>query len=69
LGTLVAYKKFPVEGTFHRALYDSEMTARLWLAMLGDIEQQFEIPAIPFRLMQKLTRTPKHSVHAMLERS
>ncbi len=69
LGTLVAYKKFPVEGTFHRALYDSEMTAKLWLAMLGDIGQQYETSAIPFSLMQKLTRTPKHSVHALLERS
>ena len=68
LGTLVAYKNFPVEGTFHRALYDSEMTAKLWLAMLGDIGQQYETSAIPFSLMRKLTRTPKHSVHALLER-
>lgn len=69
LGTLVAYKKFPVEGTFHRALYDSEMTAKLWLAMLGDIGQQYNTSVIPFRLMQKLTKTPKYSVHALLERS
>ena len=68
LGTLVAYKNFPVEGTFHRALYDSEMTAKLWLAMLGDIGQQYETSAIPFSLMQKLTRAPKHAVHALLER-
>ena len=68
LGTLVAYKKFPVEGTFHRALYDSEMTAKLWLAMLDDIGQQYGGSAIPFSLMRKLTRTPKHSVHVLLER-
>ena len=69
LGTLVAYKKFPVEGTFHRALYDSEMTAKLWVAMLGDIEQQYETSAIPFRLMQKLTKTPKHSIRSLFERA
>jgi DNA polymerase-3 subunit epsilon len=68
LGTLVAYKKFPVEGTFHRALYDSEMAAKLWLTMLGDIEQQYETPVIPFRLMQKLTKTPKHSLRSLFER-
>ena len=69
LGTLVAYMNIPVEGVFHRALYDSEMTAKLWLAMLGDLGQQYEGFTIPFSLMQKLTRTPKHSVHALFERS
>ena len=67
LGTLVSYKKFLVEGVFHRALYDSEMTAKLWLAMLDDIGQQYGGAVIPFSLMQKLTKTPKHSVHALLE--
>ena len=67
LGTLVAYKRFPVDGTFHRALYDSEMTAKLWVAMLGDIEEQYETSVIPFRLMQKLTKTPKHSVRSLFE--
>jgi DNA polymerase-3 subunit epsilon len=68
LGTLVAYMKFPVEGTFHRALYDSEMTAKLWLTMLGDIEHLYETSVIPFRLMQKLTKTPRHSVRSLFER-
>ena len=69
LGTLVAYKKFPDEGSFHRALYDSEMTAKLWVTMLGDIEQQYETSAIPFRLMQKLTKTPKHAVRSLFRRA
>jgi DNA polymerase-3 subunit epsilon len=69
LGTLVAYKRFPVDGTFHRALYDSEMTAKLWVAMLGDIEEQYETSVIPFRLMQKLTKTPKHSIRSLFERA
>lgn len=67
LGTLVAYMNIPVEGSFHRALYDSEMTAKLWLTMLGDIEQQYEFSEIPFKLMQKLTKMPKHAVHSLLD--
>ena len=52
----------PVDGVFHRALYDSEMTAKLWLAMLDDVRQRYVLSAIDFRLMQKLAKTPKHSV-------
>ena len=62
LGTLVEYMDIPVEGVFHRALYDSEMTAKLWLAMLDKVQQQYVLPAIDFRLMQKLAKTPKHGV-------
>ncbi len=32
LGSLVKYASIPVDGVFHRALYDSEMTTKLWLA-------------------------------------
>jgi DNA polymerase-3 subunit epsilon len=67
LGTLVAYMNIPIEGVFHRALYDSEMTAKLWLGMLDSIGQQYELSAIPFNLMQKLVKTPKCSVHSLLE--
>ena len=62
LGTLVEYMNIPVEGVFHRALYDSQMTAKLWLAMLDKVRQQYVLPEIDFRLMQKLARTPKHAV-------
>jgi DNA polymerase-3 subunit epsilon len=34
LGTLISYKGIASNGSFHRALYDSEMTAKLWIAML-----------------------------------
>lgn len=66
LGTLVAYLDIPVEGVFHRALYDSEMTAKLWLAMLQDIQQQYALSGVDFGLMQKLAKTPKHAVECML---
>jgi len=66
LGTLVAYMNIPIEGVFHRALYDSEMTTKLWLAMLDNIGQKYELADIPFSVMQGLTKTPKHAVHSFL---
>ncbi len=68
LGTLVEYANIPSDGVFHRALYDSEMTTKLWLAMLDDISEQYDIKSIPFRLTQKLTNTPKHDVSEFLQR-
>lgn len=67
LGTLVKYANIPSDGAFHRALYDSEMTTKLWLAMLNDISQQYDIESIPFRLTQKLTKTPKKGVCRFLQ--
>lgn len=62
LGTLVDYMNIPVEGVFHRALYDSEMTAKLWLAMLDDVRARYALSEIDFKLMQRLAKTPKHAV-------
>lgn len=67
LGTLVEYANIPSDGAFHRALYDSEMTTKLWLAMLNNIAMRYNIASIPFALLQKLTKTPKKSVHKFLE--
>jgi DNA polymerase-3 subunit epsilon len=66
LGTLVDYLCIPSEGAFHRALYDSEMAARVWLAMLDSIEAQYQLADIPFQLMQKLNVTPRRAVHTLL---
>lgn len=68
LGTLVSQLQLPSDGVYHRALADAEMTAHLWLRLLGDIEQQFGLRSIPFALMQQLTRTAKSSVPALLQR-
>jgi DNA polymerase-3 subunit epsilon len=67
LGTLVRYANIPSDGAFHRALYDSEMAAKLWQAMLRTIEKQYVLPEIPFKLLQKIAKTPKNSVRALLE--
>jgi len=62
LGGLVEYMNIPADGVFHRALYDSEMTAKLWMGMLDRIGDRFDVPEISFSLMRKLTKTPKRSV-------
>jgi DNA polymerase-3 subunit epsilon len=67
LGTLIEYANIPVDGVFHRALYDSEMTTKLWLSMLDHISSQYNIASIPFALIQRLARIPKKSVHKFLE--
>ncbi len=66
LGTLVEYTGIPSAGNFHRALYDSEMTTKLWLKMLNDISEEYDIESIPFILTQKITKTSKNNVHQFL---
>ena len=65
----MAYLDIAVDGVFHRALYDSEMTTKLWSSMLEEISRQYELFGIPFSLMQRLTKTPKKAVHSFLESS
>jgi DNA polymerase III subunit epsilon len=67
LGTLVKYANIRSEGVFHRALYDSEMTAKLWLCMLQDISERSRLASIPFKLTQKLAKTPKKAVGQFFE--
>lgn len=68
LATLVDYKDLPHDGTFHRALADSQMTAHLWLEMINDIKTRHSLESVSFDLMQKIARTPKHSVSSFLSR-
>ena len=66
LATLVEYQNITSDGTFHRALADSEMTARLWLKLLADLERCYGIRAPSFGLMQKLARTSKSAAPHLL---
>ena len=66
LGTLINYKGIAANGQFHRALYDSEMTAKLWLAMLDDIAEHTGIEQVPFSLVQKIAKTTKANVGKLL---
>ena len=67
LGSLVNDLNIPIDGVLHRALYDSEMTTKLWLVMLNKIKAQYGLSTISFQLMQKLTKTPRHAVHDFLK--
>lgn len=67
LGSLVAYRNIQAEDVFHRALADSEMTARLWMKMIEDIRGQYQLPPLSFPFMQRLARTSKKGVHSFLE--
>ncbi|PSV30537.1 DNA polymerase III subunit epsilon [Photobacterium sp. GB-27] len=68
LGTLVDYKHIEHNGVFHRALADSEMTARLWLVMLEDIKRQYHLHSVSFELMIKLAKTPKAKIDTLFHR-
>ena len=66
LASLVSYANIVTEGDFHRALFDSQMTAQLWLAMLAELTRRYGLNTIPFSLLQKLAKTPKNAVHQLL---
>ena len=63
LGTLVRYKNIETDGTFHRALADAEMTARLWLCMKEDIGELLGMSDVSFEVMKKIASTPKKDVN------
>ena len=65
LGDLVRFKNIDNDGVFHRALADSQMTAKLWLMMINEMEQQ-GIHQPSFELMQKISKTSKHAVGKLL---
>mgnify|MGYP005990907547 CR=1 FL=1 len=66
LGTLVEYKKLSGAGDFHRALFDAEMTAKLWLAMLEDITAMYNFAPIPMKVMKDLAKVTKRNVNMFL---
>ncbi|MGF1869844.1 3'-5' exonuclease [Photobacterium indicum] len=68
LGSLVAYKNIDHDGVFHRALADSEMTAKLWLQMLEDMRNQFHIIQPSFTLMQQVSKKTKAAVPTFLHK-
>jgi len=68
LGELIKYAQIPSDGGFHRALFDSEMTTKLWLVMLAEIKSRCQLADIPFNLVQKIAKTPKKSVDNLLRR-
>lgn len=68
LGTLVEYKRLQTDGIFHRALADAEMTAHLWLSLLQDIQDRYQLTEISFPDMRRLARTPKTAIEQFFDR-
>lgn len=68
LGTLIDYKNIAADGSFHRALFDAQMTAKLWLNILDDISESYGVENIPFSLIQRVAKTPKAQVAKVLSR-
>ncbi|WGY45688.1 3'-5' exonuclease [Vibrio sp. ABG19] len=68
LGDLVRFKQIENDGTFHRALADAQMTARLWLLMLDELNVA-GVHNPSFALMQTIATTSKPSIPALLRRS
>ena len=66
LGTLVDYRNIKHEGVFHRALADAQMTAKLWMAMIEDMGEQYQCWDLPFSMLEKINKTPKKSVAKLL---
>ncbi|WED29532.1 3'-5' exonuclease [Vibrio sp. DW001] len=65
LGDLIRHKQIEHDGVFHRALADSEMTAKLWMVMVKELEEQ-NIINPSFGLMQKISKTSKNAIDALL---
>jgi len=36
------------------------MTTKLWLLLLNELDEQYNLQSIPFTLMQQLTKVPKN---------
>jgi DNA polymerase-3 subunit epsilon len=66
LGELVRFANIESSGGFHRALYDSEMTAKVWMKMLEDIAARYGVFDIPFELIKRLEKTPKKGIDKLL---
>jgi DNA polymerase-3 subunit epsilon len=68
LEALVRYKQLSTNGVFHRALADAEMTAHLWMTMLGELKKNHRLRVVPFEVMQRLMKMSKGVVPDYLRR-
>ncbi|MBV5329003.1 MAG: ankyrin repeat domain-containing protein [Chlorobium sp.] len=66
LETLVDYCGLNSDGSFHRALADSEMTVQLWLTMIDEIQNTFRINKVTFDIMKGLAKVIKSKAHSYL---
>jgi len=62
LEALVRHKQLTTSGVFHRALADAEMTAHLWMGMVGELKKNHQLRVVSFELMQRLMKMSKRAV-------
>lgn len=68
LETLVRYKNLKTDGVHHRALADAEMTAHLWVKLVEDIKDRYQLNHVTFDIVQKLSKTPKNKIPEVMKK-
>ena len=68
LSTLAAYVDVPMQGTYHRALADAHLTARIFVTMCGDICARYGIRSVSVALLDRLQRVRVASADSWLTR-
>jgi len=66
LSNLIKHLGIKTAGSYHRALFDAQVTAKLWLALIDEIQQKTQLEVVPFALIKKIVKTPKKSVATLL---
>ncbi len=68
LATLADYRQLPVNGQYHRALADAEVTAHLWLDLLKELADYQQLDRVPFQFMLELGKTPRAQLASFYRR-
>ena len=68
LSTLADYVDIPMQGTYHRALADADLTARIFVTMCGDIRARYGICSLSVALFERLQHVRVASADAWLTR-
>ncbi len=63
LGDLIRHKHIEHDGVFHRALADAQMTAKLWMCMIRELEEKGTSNPT-FGFMQKISKTNKNAFNS-----
>ena len=68
LSTLAEYVDVPMQGTYHRALADADLTARIFVTMCSDIRARYGIRSLSVDLLERLQRVRVASADSWLTR-
>ena len=68
LSTLAEYVDVPMQGTYHRALADADLTARIFVTMCADIRARYGIRSLSVTLLERLQSVRVASADSWLTR-